>query len=65
MKELVEEEENLKKYQGQIPPKEVLRQAKENGFSDKYLSQILMIDEDTIRKARKEANITAGWEVFM
>lgn len=61
MKELVEEEENLKKYQGQIPPKEVLRQAKENGFSDKYLSQILMIDEDTIRKARKEANITAGW----
>jgi len=61
MKELVEEEENIKKYKGQLPPVEVLRQAKLDGFSDKYLSRLLMIDEDLIRKARKEAGIMASW----
>lgn len=62
MKELVDEEENLKKYCGQIPPKDLLRQAKKNGFSDKYLSQILKVEEKDIREARKEANIIAAWE---
>ena len=46
MKELVEEEEALLAYKGQIPPADVLRQAKLDGFSDKYLSQILEIPED-------------------
>ena len=40
MKELVEEEEVLKQYAGSIPPAEALKQAKLDGFSDKYLSQI-------------------------
>lgn len=62
MKELLEEEEALKLYQGNIPPTEVLRQAKLNGFSDKYLSQLLMIAEDDIRKSRYEAGIKAAWE---
>ncbi|NLP16193.1 MAG: carbamoyl-phosphate synthase large subunit [Clostridiales bacterium] len=62
MKELVEEEESLKSYQGQIPPTEVLRQAKQNGFSDKYLSQLLMISEDAVRRARYEKGIKASWE---
>lgn len=61
LKELVEEEEFIKKYKGQIPPADVLRQAKMDGFSDKYLSQILAIEEDDIRKARKEAGIKASW----
>lgn len=62
MKELVEEEENLKTYKGELPPIQILRQAKLNGFSDKYLSQILSIDENSIRKARYEAGINASWE---
>jgi len=61
MKELVEEEENLKKYEGQVPPVEVLRQAKLDGFSDKYLSQILKIEEDAVRKARADAGIKASF----
>ena len=62
MKELLEEEEVLKTYQGSIPPTKVLQQAKLNGFSDKYLSQLLMISEDSIRKARYDAGIKAAWE---
>lgn len=62
MKELVEEEEELKIYKGQIPPKELLKRAKLNGFSDKYLSQILKVCENSIRKARYEAGIKASWE---
>lgn len=63
MKELVEEEEEeLKQYNGQIPPADVLRQAKLDGFADKYLSQILAVKEDDIRAARMEAGIVEAWE---
>ncbi|TAH72788.1 MAG: carbamoyl-phosphate synthase large subunit [Anaerolineaceae bacterium] len=62
MKELLEEEEALKLFKGHIPPIESLRQAKLNGFSDKYLSQLLMVSEDSIRAARYGAGIKAAWE---
>ena len=39
MKELVEEEEALKANAGTLPTPEVLKQAKLDGFSDKYLSR--------------------------
>ena len=62
MKELVEEEESLMQYKGQVPPTEALRQAKLDGFSDKYLSQILEVSEEKIRDSRTEAGIVEGWE---
>jgi carbamoyl-phosphate synthase large subunit len=62
MKELVEEEEALKKYRGSIPPVSMLKNAKQNGFSDKYLSSLLDISEDEIRSARLEAGIRQVWE---
>ena len=62
MKELVEEEEALLQYKGKVPPTETLRQAKLDGFSDKYLSQILAVSEDEIREAREAAGITEAWE---
>ena len=34
-----------------------LRKAKENGFSDKYISQIMHVDEATFRSLRKSLNI--------
>ena len=40
MKELVEEEEALLQHKGTLPSDEALTQAKKDGFSDKYLSQI-------------------------
>ncbi len=62
MKELVEEEESLKKYKGTIPSAELLKSAKQNGFSDKYLSQLLSVTESRIREARYQAGIKEAWE---
>ncbi|MBQ7766417.1 MAG: carbamoyl-phosphate synthase large subunit [Lachnospiraceae bacterium] len=62
MKELVDEEEALMQNKGEVPSKEALEQAKKNGFSDKYLSQILAVPEDDIRNARKSYGITQAWE---
>lgn len=52
MKELVEEEEALAKSKGRLPEDQMLIQAKKDGFSDKYLSQILDITEDEVREKR-------------
>ena len=57
MKELVEEEEAIAKSKGSLPSDEQLISAKKNGFSDKYLSQILAIPEDDIRNKRIELGI--------
>lgn len=62
MKELVEEEEALKAYKGSVPPTDVLATAKKDGFSDRYLSQLLNIKEEEIRHARIRAGITEAWE---
>ncbi|MCD7950981.1 MAG: carbamoyl-phosphate synthase large subunit [Erysipelotrichaceae bacterium] len=62
MKELVEEEENILTYKGKELPVEVLKQAKLDGFSDKYLSQILDVDEDIIRNERLDNHIEQTWQ---
>ena len=62
MKELVEEEESLMQYKGEVPPVEVLRQAKLGGFADKYLSELLGVTEEEIRDARTKEGIVEGWE---
>ena len=62
MKELVEEEEMIKTYKGKELSVDVLKHAKQNGFSDKYLSQILDEDETTIRELRKANGINQAWE---
>ncbi len=62
MKELVDEEEHLKTYKGNIPPIDVLENAKKDGFSDRYLSDLLDVPEEDIRKTRISANIVEAWE---
>lgn len=62
MKELVEEEEALAKNKGCLPTDEQLISAKKNGFSDKYLSQILDIPEEDIRNKRIELGVEEAWE---
>ena len=62
MQELVEEEEALAKCKGSLPSDEALISAKKNGFSDKYLSQILEIPEDDIRNRRIALGVTEAWE---
>ena len=62
MKELVEEEEALSKEKGHLPSDEMLTAAKKDGFSDKYLSQILEVPEDEIRNRRIEIGVEEAWE---
>ena len=62
MKELVEEEEALLTQSGRLPEDEMLISAKKNGFSDKYLSQLLQIPEEEIRNRRIELGMEETWE---
>ena len=62
MKELVEEEEALMQNKGALPSDDALIHAKKNGFSDKYLSQILEIPEDDIRERRISLGVEEAWE---
>ncbi len=62
MKELVEEEEALLKFKGGLPSDEMLITAKKDGFSDKYLSQLLEIPEEKIRAGRLALGVEEAWE---
>lgn len=62
MKELVEEEEGLLKCKGGLPEDQMLISAKRNGFSDKYLSQLLEIPEEDIRNRRIQLGVCEAWE---
>lgn len=62
MKELVEEEEELLKSKGKLPSDDLLIKAKKDGFSDKYLSQLLEIPEENIRSHRIELGMEEAWE---
>ncbi len=62
MKELVDEEEALLSKKGAVPEKDVLKQAKLDGFSDRYLSSLLEVTEEEIRNARIGFGIKEAWE---
>ena len=62
MQELVEEEEALAANKGKLPTDDALVAAKKNGFSDKYLSQILEIPEEDIRNRRIAIGCEEAWE---
>ena len=62
MKELVEEEEALLADKGNLPADAALISAKKNGFSDKYLSQILEVSEEDIRNKRISLGVEEAWE---
>jgi carbamoyl-phosphate synthase large subunit len=61
MKELVDLEEKILEYKGKSLPDELLTQAKKDGFSDRYLSQILSVPEKDIRAQRKKLGVVEGW----
>ena len=70
MKELVDEEEELILARESEPDAsfeeaitdEMLISAKMDGFSDKYLSQILSVPEDVIRDRREALGVTETWD---
>ena len=62
MKELVDEENEILKYRDQLLPAELMRSAKKDGFSDKYLAKLLNTPEALIRSQRLALGITEAWE---
>ena len=62
MKELVELEEEILRHRGKDLPPGLLEQAKRDGFSDKYLSQLLQIPEKDIRAKRISLRLLEAWE---
>ena len=62
MKELVDEEEELLTFKGSLPSDELLTKAKKDGFSDKYLSQLLNVSEDDVRNRRISLGVNETWE---
>jgi len=55
MQELVEFEEELKTFRSKDLPDDMLKRAKENGFSDRYIAQLLGMTEQQIRTQRLNA----------
>jgi carbamoyl-phosphate synthase large subunit len=62
MQELVELEEQVLTHKGQLPPDELLLQAKKDGFADKYLAQILDLPEQKVREKRLSLGLAEAWE---
>ncbi|MDL2286797.1 carbamoyl-phosphate synthase large subunit, partial [Desulfococcaceae bacterium OttesenSCG-928-F15] len=62
MKAMVELEEEILQHKGKLLPDDLLIRAKKDGFSDRYLAQILSIHEPAIRGARKAIGLEASWE---
>ncbi len=62
MNELVELEEELLKHKGAPLPDELLRKTKQDGFADKYLSELLGITEKEIREHRSRIGVVECWD---
>ena len=62
MKELVDLEEEILKYQDKELPDNLLIQAKKDGFSDRYLAQILHTDEWELFKRRESLGLSQRWD---
>ena len=61
MKELADFDVTLNQYTWDTLPIEVLKQAKKEGFSDKYLAHAFGIEEKLVRQRRIEAGIIATY----
>ena len=61
MRELVEEEEQILMHKGGFLPDDMLVQAKKDGFSDKYLAQLLGVPEKDIRAQRTGLGCVETW----
>jgi carbamoyl-phosphate synthase large subunit len=65
MKQLVELEEKVLQFAGKALPDDLLIQAKKDGFSDRYLSQLLRIPEPDVRRQRASLDINEAWEPIL
>jgi len=62
MRELVDLEQEILRYRGKSLPDALFRQAKKDGFADKYLAKLLSLPEHEIRRRRIELGMAQAWE---
>jgi carbamoyl-phosphate synthase large subunit len=62
MQELVELEEQILTFKGRDLPDELLKQAKKDGFADRYLAKLLGLPERRIREQRLAMGMAQAWE---
>ncbi|MCX7014559.1 MAG: carbamoyl-phosphate synthase large subunit [Candidatus Sumerlaeota bacterium] len=62
MKELVELEEQILKCKGQALSDDLLIRAKKDGFADRYLADLLGLQESEIRERRKKLGVVEAWD---
>lgn len=62
MKELVMSEEEIISYKQSGLSDGLLARAKQDGFSDRYLAELLGVREEEIRERRIKLGIVQGWE---
>jgi carbamoyl-phosphate synthase large subunit len=63
IKDVIELEAKLLAHKGKLPPRELLEQAKQYGFSDKYLAGIAGVPEIQFRKHRQALGINAVYKM--
>ncbi len=61
MKELVELEQEILRHRGGRLPDTLLTRAKQDGFADKYLAQLLQVKEADIRARRTALGVVECW----
>ncbi|MDD3179898.1 MAG: carbamoyl-phosphate synthase large subunit [Opitutaceae bacterium] len=64
MKELVELEGKILACKGGPLPDALLRRAKQDGFADKYLGEILGVPEAQIRDQRRKLGVVEAWDAL-
>ncbi|MFA5111556.1 MAG: carbamoyl-phosphate synthase large subunit [Desulfobaccales bacterium] len=62
MRDLVKLEEEILTHRGRDLPDELLVRAKQDGFADKYLAQLLKAPETKIREQRYRLGLRQAWE---
>ncbi len=62
MQQLVNLEQDILGFKGQVPPEELLRRAKLDGFSDRYLGSLLGVPEGAIRDGRQALGLRQAYE---
>ncbi|MBT0652800.1 carbamoyl-phosphate synthase large subunit [Geomobilimonas luticola] len=62
MQELVVLEEQILQHKGNLPPDDLLIQAKKDGFADRYLARILDVPEQAVRERRIALGVVEAWE---
>ncbi|MDO4491391.1 MAG: carbamoyl-phosphate synthase large subunit [Lachnospiraceae bacterium] len=62
IRELTQLEDKILESKGSLSADEILIQAKKDGFSDKYLSQLLEVTEEEIRNKRIALGVEEAWE---